>query len=89
MTSDNASEDKNSKRESSKENGPTSVPCPSSAGEKPETYGYDLYPERRGEKVKRSWLRTVVGLEGREQMQKIRCEKNVYETIRNSTYVPC
>lgn len=44
----------------------------------------DLYPERRGSHPKRSWLRTMLGLEGKEELDKIKCERNVYWCLRNS-----
>lgn len=47
-------------------------------------WGSDLYPERRGSKHKRSWFRMMLGVEGRESTDKIRCETNVYKCIKNS-----
>ena len=61
-------------------------PPASSSPPRKENWGYDLYPERRGE-LKINWAHSVFGRVGREPMQKLRCEKNVYRCIRSSTYV--
>ncbi|XP_055383106.1 mitochondrial inner membrane protease ATP23 homolog [Condylostylus longicornis] len=50
-------------------------------------WGYDLYPERRGETFKPSWGRVLLGLEGRETTDKIRCERNVFWCVKNSPLV--
>jgi inner membrane protease ATP23 len=50
----------------------------------PENWGYDLYPERRGEKYKSSWTKVIFGGEGRGTFDKARCEKNVYNCVKNS-----
>ncbi|XP_062547316.1 mitochondrial inner membrane protease ATP23 homolog [Armigeres subalbatus] len=50
-------------------------------------WGYDLYPERRGEKYKPSWGRVLLGIEGTENLDKIKCERNVYSCIKNSPMV--
>ncbi|XP_058804142.1 mitochondrial inner membrane protease ATP23 homolog isoform X5 [Phymastichus coffea] len=47
----------------------------------------DLYPERRGLSPKRNWLRMLFGLEGKEELDKIKCERNVYWCLRNSPLV--
>lgn len=46
----------------------------------------DLYPERRGNTYKRNWLKTIFGLEGKEEIEKIKCERNVYWCLRNSMF---
>ena len=46
----------------------------------------DLYPERRGDKYQRSWIRTFFLLEGKEEMKKMKCERNVYWCYRNSKF---
>nr|CAG4641170.1 EOG090X0CKN [Eulimnadia texana] len=50
------------------------------------TWGYDLYPERRGEKAPISWWKAIMG-EERRDFQKIECERNVYNCVRNSPFV--
>lgn len=47
-------------------------------------WGSDMYPERRGAKSKRSWWKFLLGAEGRESIDKNRCEDNVYQCIKNS-----
>jgi len=46
-----------------------------------------LYPERGGEKYKSSWFDTLVWGEGREGIDKIKCERNVYNCVKNSPLV--
>lgn len=70
-------------------------------------WGYDLYPERKGEKYenafylnifsinkvftisryKTSWSRVFFGVEGRENMDKVKCERNVFKCVQNSPLV--
>lgn len=50
-------------------------------------WGYDLYPERRGEKYKPSWGRVLLGMEGTESLDKIKCERNVYACVKKSPMV--
>ncbi|EZA53866.1 mitochondrial inner membrane protease ATP23 homolog isoform X2 [Ooceraea biroi] len=52
-----------------------------------EFWGPDLYPERRGAKVERSWFNLLIGASGRESVDKARCEANVYKCIKNSPIV--
>lgn len=61
----------------------------SSSGEQQDgkQWGYDLYPERRGEKYKPSWGRVLLGMEGTENLDKIKCERNVYKCVKNSPMV--
>lgn len=47
-------------------------------------WGSDMYPERRGVKSKRNWLKFLIGAEGRESIDKNRCEDNVYRCVKNS-----
>jgi len=47
-------------------------------------WGYDLYPERRGEKYQPSWTGIVFFGEGVEHVDKIRCEKNVAACAKTS-----
>lgn len=49
--------------------------------------GYDLYPERRGDKYKPSWTNVLMGREGRESHVKFKCEQNVYKCIQSSPLV--
>jgi inner membrane protease ATP23 len=51
----------------------------------PVKWGYDLYPERRGEKYKPSWTKVVLRGEGKENFDKLKCEENVYNCVKNST----
>ncbi|PNF29717.1 Mitochondrial inner membrane protease ATP23-like protein [Cryptotermes secundus] len=53
----------------------------------PVDWGYDLYPERRGEKYKPSWTKMIFHGEGRENLDKLRCEENVYNCVKNSPLV--
>lgn len=50
-------------------------------------WGYDLYPERRGEKYKPKWTKVLFGVEGTENMDKVKCERNVVDCIKNSPMV--
>lgn len=50
--------------------------------------GYDLYPERKESgKPKTSWGRVLLGLEGTENIDKLKCERNVYKCILNSPLI--
>jgi inner membrane protease ATP23 len=51
----------------------------------PIDWGYDLYPERRGEKYKPSWTKMIFRGEGKENFDKLKCEENVYNCVKNST----
>ncbi|XP_071453384.1 mitochondrial inner membrane protease ATP23 homolog [Hetaerina americana] len=50
-------------------------------------WGYDLYPERRGQKYQPSWLRVMFLGEGRENIDKIKCERRAYSCVQNSPIV--
>ncbi|KAK4320083.1 hypothetical protein Pmani_009024 [Petrolisthes manimaculis] len=52
-----------------------------------EKWGYDLYPERRGEKYNPSFARIALLGEGRESSDKFKCEKNVWNCVQNSPLV--
>ncbi|XP_066995672.2 mitochondrial inner membrane protease ATP23 homolog isoform X2 [Anabrus simplex] len=52
-----------------------------------DSYGYGLFPERRGEPYKPSWSGVLFRGEGKEQYDKIRCERNVYSCVKNSPLV--
>ncbi|KAL6440555.1 hypothetical protein ACFW04_003215 [Cataglyphis niger] len=48
-------------------------------------WGSDMYPERRGTKKNRNWFKMMFGFEGRESIDKTRCEDNVYRCVKDST----
>lgn len=48
------------------------------------SWGTDMYPERKGAKLQRSWFKTLIGAEGRESLDNAKCEANVYYCIKNS-----
>jgi len=50
-------------------------------------WGYDLYPERRGETFKPKWTRVLFGLEGQENIDRFKCEENVYWCVKNGPLV--
>lgn len=50
-------------------------------------WGYDLYPERKGVPYKPSWTNVLFGVEGTENMDKIKCERNVVSCIKDSPMV--
>ncbi|CAO1367639.1 unnamed protein product [Diamesa hyperborea] len=50
-------------------------------------WGYDLYPERRGEKKKLSWGKVMLGMEGTESIDKFKCENNVVKCVMNSPLI--
>ncbi|XP_018322804.1 mitochondrial inner membrane protease ATP23 homolog [Agrilus planipennis] len=49
-------------------------------------WGYDLYPERRG-KVSHSLMEIIFQGKGTEDVDKIKCERNVYKCIKQSPLV--
>ncbi|XP_033222145.1 mitochondrial inner membrane protease ATP23 homolog isoform X2 [Belonocnema kinseyi] len=57
------------------------------ADEDKSLWGYDLYPERRGAKYKPSLINTMLGIEGREDINRIKCERNVYNVFHSSPLV--
>lgn len=50
-----------------------------------ESWGYDLYPERKG--VYKPNVREIFFGEGREGLDRMKCERNVYDCIKNSKLV--
>lgn len=50
-------------------------------------WGYDLYPERKGVPYKPKWTNILFGIEGTENMDKIKCERNVVACIKDSPMV--
>ncbi|XP_076046692.1 mitochondrial inner membrane protease ATP23 homolog [Oratosquilla oratoria] len=55
--------------------------------DKEDRWGYDLYPERRGEKYKPSLAKIALLGEGREGRDKFKCEQNVWNCVRRSPMV--
>ena len=53
---------------------------------KPQQWGYDLYPERRGT-FKATWGKIVAGLDGQENLEKMKCERRVWSCIKKSPLV--
>lgn len=51
--------------------------------QKQEGWGYDLYPERRGTFTPKL-SKILIGSEGKEKLDKVKCEKNVYECVKTS-----
>lgn len=47
-------------------------------------WGYDLYPERRGEAPRPKWWQIAFFGDGRTNIDKVRCERNVYHCFQNS-----
>lgn len=68
--------DEDKKQSQNKENG-------ISKDEKEEAWGYDLYPERRGT-FSPKLGNVLIGKEGKEGIEKYKCEKNVFECVKNS-----
>lgn len=60
-------------------------PSTSNVGDS-ETWGYDLFPERKGEKVKPSWTKYLL-LGDRHDLEQLKCEKNVYYSLKKSPFV--
>lgn len=57
---------------------------PTSTGpKKEEAWGYDLYPERRGT-FSPKITNVLIGKEGRENIEKLKCEQNVVECVKTS-----
>lgn len=56
----------------------------SSSSTEQKEWGYDLYPERRGQKYSPSLKKIILGIEGRESTDKLKCEKNVFACIKKS-----
>ncbi|KAG5324953.1 ATP23 protease, partial [Acromyrmex heyeri] len=50
-------------------------------------WGSDMYPERRGGKFQHSWFKILIGAQGRESIDKNRCEHNVYKCIKESPII--
>ncbi|XP_077264702.1 mitochondrial inner membrane protease ATP23 homolog [Temnothorax americanus] len=50
-------------------------------------WGSDMYPERRGAKLKRNWWKWLIGAQGRESIDRNKCEDNVYRCIKKSPII--
>ena len=50
----------------------------------PNKWGYDLYPERRGEQSKPKWWQTAFFGDGASLVEKTHCERSVYNCFLNS-----
>lgn len=72
--------DKKASEEQKPEKHSTDIPDPIE-------WGYDLYPERRGEKYKPTWTKILFRGEGKEQQDKLRCEEHVYYCVKKSPIV--
>lgn len=46
-----------------------------------------MYPERRGDKFERSWGEILMGRQGKEPIERFRCEQNVYKCVQSSPLV--
>lgn len=57
-----------------------------SNAEKPDPEGIDFFPERRGDKISRSWFRILLFGEGRDNLEKVRCERNVHNCVAESKF---
>lgn len=52
--------------------------------EKEPFQGIDFFPERRGDKIERSWFRMVFFGENRDNLQRVRCERHIHNVISES-----
>lgn len=62
----------------------TSQPVPETPADKEDNWGYDLYPERRGETHKPKWWQIAMFGSGQTNIEKTTCERNVYNCFQNS-----
>lgn len=62
----------------------TAAPVQATPKDKEDNWGYDLYPERRGETPKPKWWQTAMFGDGRTNIDKTKCERNVYNCFQNS-----
>jgi inner membrane protease ATP23 len=49
-----------------------------------DNWGYDLYPERRGEAPRPKWWQVAFFGAGQTNIEKTSCERNVYDCFENS-----
>ena len=52
--------------------------------DKEDNWGYDLYPERRGEVPRQKWWQIALFGSGQTNIEKTTCERNVYNCFENS-----
>ena len=52
--------------------------------DKEDDWGYDLYPERRGETVPTKWWKVAFFGAGQTNTERTACERNVYNCFQNS-----
>ncbi|KFM57740.1 Mitochondrial inner membrane protease ATP23-like protein, partial [Stegodyphus mimosarum] len=55
--------------------------------EKSELEGIEFFPERRGDKISRSWFRSLFYGETRDNLQKIKCERNIHNVMGESPLI--
>nr|SVE85736.1 EOG090X0CKN [Daphnia pulicaria] len=55
--------------------------------DKEDNWGYDLYPERRGEAARAKWWQIALFGAGQTNVEKTTCERNVYNCFENSPLV--
>uniref|UniRef100_T1JDP2 Tr-type G domain-containing protein n=1 Tax=Strigamia maritima TaxID=126957 RepID=T1JDP2_STRMM len=60
---------------------------PDSNPQQSTAFGYHLFPERKGEKYKPTWTSKVFKFEGKEEIQRIKCEQKVVECVQKSSLV--
>nr|CAG4651294.1 EOG090X0CKN [Simocephalus serrulatus]SVE94477.1 EOG090X0CKN [Simocephalus serrulatus] len=60
---------------------------PTAPVDKEDNWGYDLYPERRGETPKTKWWQLAMFGGGQTNIERTNCERNVYNCFQNSPLV--
>lgn len=55
--------------------------------EKEPLQGIDFFPERRGDKIERSWFRMLFFGENRDNLQRVRCERHIHNVISESMVI--
>lgn len=78
-------------KEKPKTTDPNATPKPdatntNSAGTDEGKWGYDLYPERK-KLFQKTWTEVLTMKKGKEEYDKINCEKNVYQCVKKSPLV--
>ena len=46
--------------------------------------GIDFFPERRGDQMEKSWFRKLFFGENRDNLQRVRCERNIHNVVSES-----
>lgn len=46
--------------------------------------GLDFFPERRGGKIERSWYRKLLLGENRDDLQRVKCERQIHNLVIES-----